>query len=656
MAAMCPLLLLACTSSPDGPDDSPSGDDSSPVDDSTPPDDSTPIDDTSDDTGTEPPPPGWSCDVESTRLDMSGVVSAWSAPGDGVAVDMTGPIEAWNGSAWQTVGSLDGPGRAVDGGADGTVWIVGHAPDAHVREDGTWRTEPLPKMAASVVDVSVTNAADAVVLWTGFDPKCSTCEWNFVTIWDGTGFTTVQDPTVNAGPALAIEELSDGRHVVVGDYGYARVVDHGVWSDVDTDKTTDTLFDVAEISKGVLAATGENGLLYVGNPEHGLQRLDTKWSGDFVAIHPDGAGGAWLLSSPFTTTRDDVSLLHWNGEKTATLLELPGSGTWYGLSDGPSGEVLVLGGETGSVFAVGSDAGIVPTWRIPGIAPLSDLAVAGDGTVYTTAARARAGVFGRYDGGWDSVDLGGAIVLDEVEATSHGDVLFLTTDDVWRWDGEVATLEPLPADTTWAGMVADGDDGFVAGWSYDDEEVRSLTLAMRDELGWIGADVASLPGVVFFSLALDGDGTLWLAGFDQNEGYLASWTAETGAAVVHAGMRSVAFGLWPKADGGLWVLLDGDTKDRGFYSFDGKSLTLELADLEGFFGVRDVLEVPGVGPVAAAELADGTLALMVRGEDGAWSPIAGVRDEIHSLAALDDGTIVAGTTTGALTLENCAYE
>ncbi len=290
----------------------------------------------------------------------------------------------------------------------------------------------------------------------------------------------------------------------------------GVWSDIDTKGTTDTLFDVAEISPGTLVATGENGMLFVGTPELGLQPFDTKWYGDFVAIHPDGAGGAWLLGSAFTTTRDEVVLLHWTGGAVA---ELPGEAPWYNLADGPSGELLVVGGEEGSVIGIGSDAGIVPTWTIPGITPLQDLALAEDGTVYTTAARARDGVFGRYADGWDSVDLGGGFVLDEVEASSSG-VLFLTTDEVLRWDGVSAVAEPLPAgnDPTWIGLAADGDAAYVAGWSYDASEERGLALVVRDELGWTNADVSALPGIAFFSLAVDEDGTLWLGGFDHERG------------------------------------------------------------------------------------------------------------------------------------------
>ena len=38
---------------------------------------------------------------------------------------------------------LDGTCRAIEGGTDGTVWAVVVAPDARVREDGTWRSEPI---------------------------------------------------------------------------------------------------------------------------------------------------------------------------------------------------------------------------------------------------------------------------------------------------------------------------------------------------------------------------------------------------------------------------------------------------------------------------------------------------------------------------------
>jgi hypothetical protein len=659
---MAPLLfLLACTS-PGEPDDSsrPTDDDSdTEVDDSTPPDDSIPTDDTSDDTGTKPPPdPVWSCALESTHLDMNGAVGAWSDPalGDGLVVDMAGAIHGWTGSGWQTIDSLDGPGRAIDGGSDGTVWVVGVASDARVREDGTWRSEPLPTIVgASPIDVSVTNATDVVVLWTGFDPKCATCEVNYVTVWDGTGFTTVGDPNDGTAEALAIESLSDGRHAIVGDVGYARVLEHGVWSDIDTKATTDTLFDIAEVAEGTLVATGENGILFVGSPELGLVPFDTKWYGDFVAIRADGTGGAWLLGSPFTTTRTDVVLLHWTG---GVVTELPGEGTWYNLAEGPSGELLVLGGEEASAIAIGSDAGIAPTWRVSAIAPLADLALATDGTIYSTADRARGAVFGRYEAAWNPIDLGGALVLDEVEALSSGSVLFLATEDVWRWDGGIATQELLPVgdDPSWVGLVAHGDRAFVAGWAYDDKEERHLALLVRDELGWTPADVSALPGIAFFSLAVDEDGTVWLGGFDQHEGYLASWTETDGAQVVLSGLQSAPFGMWPKEDGGLWVLLDGDPEDRGFYSFDGATLALELDDLSSFTGVRDVAVHPDIGVLAAVGRSDDSSALLVRAADGAWAPVIGVPDAIASLAILSDGTILAGTTTGALTLRDCQYE
>jgi hypothetical protein len=102
------------------------------------------------------------------------------------------------------------------------------------------------------------------------------------------------------------------------------------------------------------------------------------------------------------------------------------------------------------------------------------------------------------------------------------------------------------------------------------------------------------------------------------------------------------------------VLLDGDASDRGFYSFDGASLTLELEDLSpSFSGVRDLVQHPEMGVVAAVGRSDETSELLVRGDDGVWAPILDVGDAISSLAVLEDGTIVAGTATGALTLRDC---
>ena len=106
----------------------------------------------------------------------------------------------------------------------------------------------------------------------------------------------------------------------------------------------------------------------------------------------------------------------------------------------------------------------------------------------------------------------------------------------------------------------------------------------------------------------------------------------------------------------MWVLLDGDAKDRGFYSFDGATLALELDDLSSFSGVRDVAPHPEMGVLAAIGRSDDTSALLVRGADGVWVPVTGLGDAIASLAVLDDGTIMAGTATGALVIRDCDYE
>jgi len=651
------LLLLACHSGSDPDDSSTPVDDSVPPDDSLPPDDSVPPDDTSDDTGTKPPPaPVWSCTIEPFHLDMSGALGAWSDPdkSDGLVLDQDGAIHGWTGSGWQTIESIDGTGRAIDGGTDGTVWVVGNAPDARVREDGSWRSEPLPTVVgASPIDVSVANAIDVVVLWTGFDPKCTTCEVNFVSLWDGTGFTTTEDPNDGTNEAISIEQLSDGRQVIVGDGGYARVLDDGIWSDIDTSKTTDTLFDVAEISKGTIAATGENGFLFVGTPELGLEPVDTKWYGDFVGIRADGTGGAWLLGSPSTSTRNEVILLHWTG---GVLIEFEaGEGTWYNLATGPSGELLVLGGEGGSVIGVGFDGGIMPVWTLPAVAPIADLALATDGTLYSAPDRSLGGILGRYTDAWDSIDLGDTLLLDEVEPWSSGDMLLLATADVWHWNGVAASQEALPTgnDPSWVGLVTHEDRAYVAGWDYDAKAERNLALLVRDDVGWTSADVSSLPGIAFFSLGVDEAGTVWLGGFDQNVGYLASWTEKDGAQIVLSDLQSTPFGLWPKEGGGLWVLLDGDVSDRGFYSFDGTALD----DLSpSFSGVRDVVQHPDMGVLAAVGRSDDTSELLVRRDVGGWDPVPGVGDAIASLAVLDDGTIVAGTATGALLIRDCEYE
>jgi hypothetical protein len=250
-------------------------------------------------------------------------------------------------------------------------------------------------------------------------------------------------------------------------------------------------------------------------------------------------------------------------------------------------------------------------------------------------------------------------VLDEVEPWSSGDMLLLGTEDVWRVDGSVAIQEVLPKgnDPSWVGLVTHDDRAYVAGWDYDAKAERHLALLVRDELGWTSADVSSLPGIAFFSLGVDEAGTVWLGGFDQDVGYLASWTEKGGAQIVLSDLESTPFGLWPKEGGGLWVLLDGDASDRGFYSFDGVSLTLELEDLSpSFSGVRDVVQHPEMGVVAAVGRSDDTSELLVRGDDGVWDPLPGVDDAIASLAVLDDGTMVAGTATGALVIRDCEYE
>jgi hypothetical protein len=65
---------------------------------------------------------------------------------------------------------------------------------------------------------------------------------------------------------------------------------------------------------------------------------------------------------------------------------------------------------------------------------------------------------------------------------------------------------------------------------------------------------------------------------------------------------------------------------------------------------------PDIGVMAAVGRSDDTSALLVRGAGGVWAPVTGVDEAIASLAVLDDGTIVAGTTTGALVLRDCDYE
>src|SRR6185436_17591313 len=205
---------------------------------------------------------------------------------------------------------------------------------------------------------------------------------------------------------------------------------------------------------------------------------------DFVAIRADGTGGAWLLGSPSTTTRTDVVLLHWTGGVATEFAD--GEGTWYNLAEGPSGSLLVLGGEGASVIGVGFDGGIAPLWTLPAVAPIADLALATDCTLYSAPDRSLGGILGRYTDAWDSIDLGDAFVLDEVEPWPSGDMLLLGTEDVWRWDGSVAIQEVLPKgnDPSWVGLVTHEDRAYVAGWDYDAKAERHLALLVRDELGW----------------------------------------------------------------------------------------------------------------------------------------------------------------------------
>ncbi len=513
--------------------------------------------------------------------------------------------------------------------------------------------------AASPVAVAVDAFEDVTILESGTGPGCSDCNdaWNYVVMFDGYEWSTIEDPDHEQGAARALASLSDGRIAVVGNEGYLRVVEHGVWTSMDLGTST-SLRGVAELTDGSLLIVADGGLLFVGTLDAGFERIRTDWEGDFTSVLSDGVGGAWILG--VGDSWDDVHVLRWNG---TTLAEVGAPGPWWTLGNGPDGDARVVGGERGAAIATASDAGVAIEWSLDGVAPVANLAVATNGVAYSAADGFRGGVIGEYDGQWQAIELGDIRSITLVEAMADGDVLFATDDgNAWRWDGTTAFEEVLPIPGVGHNLTAfalDEDRAVVAATWYDQAENRDNTLVVRDADGvWSEADIDSLPGEWLFAMAIDEDGVAWLSGYDDGKGYLASWTPEAGAQIVIPDLASAAYGSWPKAGGGLWVFLQGDPSDQGFYSFDGESLTFVLGDL-GLDGVQDVVEHPVLGPIAAVTYDGGSEApgpaIVVRDPEGTWSPIAFVDDDVLSLAVLPDDSILVGTWQGALRLSDCAW-
>jgi hypothetical protein len=657
------LFLLASCHAPDasgGDDDTGAGRDST-GDDSAPADDSAlPYD--SEDSGGDDPfhGMGWVCTVDRVRLDAIGLVGLWGDPGhaDAIAADGNGAVFGWSGSTWDYVGGLDRGAIAIDGGDDGSVWVIGYR-EAFVRESSVWSRRELQDISgASPVAVNVNGFDDVTILETGTDPGCSDCTdaRNYVMHFDGSTWSVGEDPDYGQPAASGLVALSDGRLLVVGSQGYVRLVEHGAWTSFDLGTST-SLRAVTELADHSILIAANGGVLFAGTIELGFERIRTDWEGDLFAVSSDGTGGAWILGEG--ETWDGTHLLHWDGK---TLVPLGSPGPWSALGTGPDGALRVAGGTRGGVIAATSGGDLAIEWALDGIAPVADIALGEDGVAFSAADGYRNGVIGLYDGEWHAVDLGDVRAITQVETLPDGAALFVTDDaNAWRWDGTAAYEEELPipgiGHYVSAFAVGSGIAAATGTW-YDQGENRDAMLEVRDATGtWSDVDLAMLPGDWMFALAIDEAGTVWLSGYDGGYAYLASWTPESGAEVVVPNLESGAFGLWPKAGGGLWVLLQGDTDD-GFYAFDGRSFTLELTGVE-LGGVRDVVEHPTLGTLAAITYDEGTNdpgpAIAVRAKDGTWSPVALVDDEIESLAVLPDESILAGTWQGALRLSDCAW-
>ena len=653
------LLLASCRlPEPSGGHDTRGGHDSAPDDSGVPIDDSSRGPD-SDDSGDDPFfGMGWVCAVDGVRLDQIGIVALWGDPenDDVVAADANGAVFGWTGSTWEPVGGLDNGAIAVDGGDDGSVWVIGFR-EAFVRQTSVWSQIDLPEIAsASPVAVSVNGFEDVTIIESGTEPSCSDCSdaRNYALTFDGYEWSVIEDTDYAQGAASGIALLPDGRLVVVGSEGYLRTFESGVWTSIDLGTST-SLRAVAELTDGTLLIAADGGVLFAGTVDGGFERIRTTWEGDLFAVSADELGGAWILGQG--STWDEVQLLHWDGK---TLAEQGPPDAFRALGHGPDGALLIAGGTKGA-WIVSTNPAL--EWSLRGIAPVADIAVTDDGVAYSAAAGYREGVIGEYDGAWTAVDLGDIQAIAQVEPLEDGEVLFVTDDgNAWHWDGWFATEEELPIAGIghYVSAFAVGPEIAAAtGTWYDQGENRDAMLEVRDATGtWSDADLAALPGDWMFALAIDEAGTVWLSGYDGGSGYLASWTPETGAEVVVPKLASGAFGLWPKEGGGLWVLLQGDPHDEGFYAFDGTAFTLELAGVE-LGGVRDVADHPTLGTLAAVTYDEDTKdpgpAIAVRSKDGTWSPVALVDDEVQSLAVLPDGSILAGTWQGALRLSDCAW-
>jgi hypothetical protein len=627
-------------------------------------DDSAPIDDSTDshDSGDDPfYGMGWVCTVERIRLDMVGLVGLWgdAAQSDAVAADRNGAVFAWSGATWEPVGGLDDGAIAVDGADDGTVWVVGDG-DAFVRQTSVWTRLDIPEIeAANPIAVNVDAFEDVTIVSSGTEPDCSGCDdaRNYAALFDGYEWSVVEDPDLAQGSATALASLSDGRLVVVGSQGYLRTFQHGAWASIDLGTST-SLRAVAELADGSLLISGNGGVVFAGTLDGGFERVHTVWEGDLFAVDSDALGGAWILGE--APSGDMAQLLHWDGKD---LRQVGSPGPWEALGRGPDGALRLAGGFLGAEIATASDAGTAFEWALDGIAPVADIAVADDSVAYSAADGYRDGVIGVYDGEWGAVDLGDIHAITQVETLPGGVALFVTDDaNAWRWNGAKATEEVLPAPGIGhyvTGFAARGEVAVAAGIAHDKGENRLAMLEVRDAAGaWSDADLAALPGDWVFALAIDDAGSVWLSGYDSGFGYLAAWTPESGAAIVVPDLEGVAYGLWPKGDGGLWVAVQGDPHGEGIYAFDGTSFVLDLVGL-GLDGAHDVVEHPTLGTVAALTYDDATEepgpAIAVRGKDGTWSAIAMVDDPVRSVAVLPDESILVGTSQGALRLSECAW-
>jgi hypothetical protein len=395
-------------------------------------------------------------------------------------------------------------------------------------------------------------------------------------------------------------------------------------------------------------------VLFAGTLEGGFERFRTEWEGDLFAVASDDTDGAWILGQG--STRDAVTLLHWDGK---TLHEVGSPGPWRALGTGPDGALRVAGGTQGAVIA---DAGLAIEWSIDGIAPVADIAVTDDGVAYSAADGYRNGVVGVYDGEWRAVDVGDIQAITQVESLSDGEALFVTDDgNAWRWDGATATEEdlPVPGIGHYVTAFAAGPElALAAGSWYDQGENRDAMLEVRDATGiWSDADLAALPGEWIFALAIDEAGTDGRAATTGATDTSRRGRPSRGPRSSSRGSRAVRSdsGPGPAAVSGCSSKATRTTKGSMRSTAPRSRSSSRRRARRGPRRRR----APDPRNLAAVTFDEGSTdpgpAIVVRGKDGTWSPVALVDEEVQSLAVLPDASILAGTWQGALRLSDCAW-